>query len=502
VIKLAYKILSFKIIMKYFLSAFFAFIFLFSASTAFAANPYVSSFTASSQNVNYGYQVVLSWTIENGSGHNLYFSCPNGVSIKKADGSLFPCNTKQSVSANASDNLIFSVINLTGSPIVLAVKVTPKDSSGIEYDSGAAFINLYAGNVPVPIADFSFATTSVATSTFPINLSWTGREISASNLQFDCQNGIQIFSTNPAVNGALNCGIPVYSTDLPGSGSVSVYFVNSNSYTTDQTIRILPAISAGAYDAIHAKSITISIPPKPLPTVPYVSSFESSQKLLASGQSVNFSWVAGNASGVNLQMPCHAFVTWNSVQGSTTTALPCSVPGFSNALPVSGSTTVSFTNISSASQAVPVYLFPQNFSGAYDATKANIVNLIILPPGYVNTNYSANTTLNSQQNILTGTSTSTMASTSALGIKAVRSINFSAYLQFGYRNSQVTALQNFLKLDPSLYPEGSVTGYFGPATLAALKRFQVRYGIAKPGDDGYGLVGPKTRAKLNSLQYF
>ncbi len=40
---------------------------------------------------------------------------------------------------------------------------------------------------------------------------------------------------------------------------------------------------------------------------------------------------------------------------------------------------------------------------------------------------------------------------------------------------------------------------FGPATLAAIKKFQVKHGIAKAGVVGYGSVGPKTRAKLNEL---
>lgn len=46
---------------------------------------------------------------------------------------------------------------------------------------------------------------------------------------------------------------------------------------------------------------------------------------------------------------------------------------------------------------------------------------------------------------------------------------------------------------------GRETTTFGPATLAALKKFQVKYGIAKSGQAGYGTVGPKTRAKLNEL---
>lgn len=46
---------------------------------------------------------------------------------------------------------------------------------------------------------------------------------------------------------------------------------------------------------------------------------------------------------------------------------------------------------------------------------------------------------------------------------------------------------------------GNETTRFGPATLAALKKFQVKHGIAKAGVAGYGSVGPKTRAKLNEF---
>ena len=78
--------------------------------------------------------------------------------------------------------------------------------------------------------------------------------------------------------------------------------------------------------------------------------------------------------------------------------------------------------------------------------------------------------------------------------------NFLKYLTFGSRGVDVTALQNYLKSFKDLYPEGLVTGYFGPATLRAVQRFQVKYGLAKKGDAGYGVVGPKTRAKLNEVQ--
>ena len=76
---------------------------------------------------------------------------------------------------------------------------------------------------------------------------------------------------------------------------------------------------------------------------------------------------------------------------------------------------------------------------------------------------------------------------------------FTLPLTLGSSNPQVTALQILLtKL--GLYT-GPVTGSYFNLTQAAVKAFQEKYNIAHPGDDGYGNVGPKTRATLNSLNH-
>ncbi len=58
---------------------------------------------------------------------------------------------------------------------------------------------------------------------------------------------------------------------------------------------------------------------------------------------------------------------------------------------------------------------------------------------------------------------------------------------------EVSMLQKALAADVALYPEGKVTGYFGSATEAAVKRLQLREGIVAPGS-----VGSLTRAFLSS----
>jgi hypothetical protein len=76
---------------------------------------------------------------------------------------------------------------------------------------------------------------------------------------------------------------------------------------------------------------------------------------------------------------------------------------------------------------------------------------------------------------------------------------FTHSLSFGMTSSDARRLQTFLAQDLALYPEGKVTGYFGALTLKAVERFQKKYGIANPGNLGYGTVGPLTRTKLNAL---
>jgi peptidoglycan hydrolase-like protein with peptidoglycan-binding domain len=80
-------------------------------------------------------------------------------------------------------------------------------------------------------------------------------------------------------------------------------------------------------------------------------------------------------------------------------------------------------------------------------------------------------------------------------------------LALGMRDSgtggDVSRLQRFLALHAAIYPEGLVTGYFGPLTERAVQRWQIARGIIAadaPETPGYGVVGPKTRASLSSAR--
>ncbi|MDD5760865.1 MAG: peptidoglycan-binding protein [Candidatus Pacebacteria bacterium] len=70
---------------------------------------------------------------------------------------------------------------------------------------------------------------------------------------------------------------------------------------------------------------------------------------------------------------------------------------------------------------------------------------------------------------------------------------FSRDLYYGMNSDEVKCLQRFLaNLGPEIYPEGLVTGYYGPLTQAAVQRYQALKGIITTG-----YFGPLTRAKVN-----
>jgi peptidoglycan hydrolase-like protein with peptidoglycan-binding domain len=144
-------------------------------------------------------------------------------------------------------------------------------------------------------------------------------------------------------------------------------------------------------------------------------------------------------------------------------------------------------NTSPYDQNVNVILLPINSSGTSLLGIARTVNFTILASGVAvpssNTTSVPTVTTPATQQLLTGTP----------------HMPFTQYLVRSSRKSDVKGVQQFLAQSLAIYPEGSVTGYYGPATERAVGRFQEKYLLAKKGGEGYGSVGPKTRAKMNTL---
>ncbi len=149
-----------------------------------------------------------------------------------------------------------------------------------------------------------------------------------------------------------------------------------------------------------------------------------------------------------------------------------------------------------ASHALLLFQYDHNLneSGYLDLqTQALMEKIVNGNPGLLQPHTSSNPALTG----LPASPAATPTQTTNVGSGA-----FTEVLNYGSRGAQVIALQNFLTKNSDY--TGPITGFFGPLTRTGVMVFQGKYGIINYGDwitTGYGMVGPKTRAKLNQLEF-
>lgn len=69
-----------------------------------------------------------------------------------------------------------------------------------------------------------------------------------------------------------------------------------------------------------------------------------------------------------------------------------------------------------------------------------------------------------------------------------------ADIREGMMDADVKTIQELLASDPTIYPKGLVTGYFGPMTKEAIMRFQSKNGLEVTGE-----INAETRAAMDTL---
>jgi len=104
------------------------------------------------------------------------------------------------------------------------------------------------------------------------------------------------------------------------------------------------------------------------------------------------------------------------------------------------------------------------------------------------------------QNPATQNPAPTTANTSQPGTapQGTTSITLTRSLYYGYKGNEVVLLQRYL-IGKGHLEAGNDTGYFGPLTRAAVRKFQCAQNIVCSGNEsttGWGRAGPKTRAAL------
>ncbi|MEY4747641.1 MAG: hypothetical protein RLZZ416_690 [Candidatus Parcubacteria bacterium] len=100
-------------------------------------------------------------------------------------------------------------------------------------------------------------------------------------------------------------------------------------------------------------------------------------------------------------------------------------------------------------------------------------------------------------------STATIPTTSSMGLSGETCVSLTQNMgpddTDADASGEVTKLQKWLSTQ-GVYPEARITGYFGPATMRAVQRWQAKHNIVASGDPdstGYGYIGPKTRTAMN-----
>jgi hypothetical protein len=464
--------------------------FLFSAQLAFADAPIVHSFIVSAPHIISSQPLSFSWTIENGAAPLIQFSCPVGVRLRKLDGTAVGCNTAQTISTAASDGLDLIVTNTSGATRTLYATLTPVDVGGVSYPSLAQAVSADIYTDPEPLTYFSSTSASssdIVLSYQPVTFSWSARGTTGLNIMMSCSDGVTATSSSYNSGQIFPCGMTMFSSDLTNTGSLTFGLYNRRNENADVKFTILPAMDTGTYDATHAKTVTITVKPYAPPSASVIS-FDGNDKV-ESGALTVFSWNVSGASAVNIKATCSGAVTF-ALNASTTPAACDNNYIFPFPLSSVSSTTLVFNNNSDAVQSVSLFLVPLRGDGTYDATVGKLKIITVYPKGT-----QVQTTLPVQPS----SPPATPGQAGQVNVTGAPKFKFTKALSRGLSGSEVTKLQQFLKNYPDLYPEGLVTGYFGPATERAIKRFQEKYGIAKSGVAGYGMVGPKTRAKLNEF---
>ncbi len=133
-------------------------------------------------------------------------------------------------------------------------------------------------------------------------------------------------------------------------------------------------------------------------------------------------------------------------------------------------------------------------------TSIAILTVVAIPAGAETSTTTASTTVAQVENllkqikILQDQLSQLQGKQADLRTEIKTNLQLARELTLGMSGEDVKLLQELLATDPSIYPEGIVSGYFGALTEKAVKRLQEKDGL-----ESVGRVGPKTRARLNEL---
>ena len=468
-------------------------IFLFSVVSA--DTPVVNSFTVS-PNLESGQAANFDWNIS-GGGHSFIIFCAQGIKLRYATtDAVFPCDTKVSISSLASDSISIIIANVSGGPRIVTTRIIPKNANGgADYDAGAKEATIYVNPSRQPFGTFySNATSTVSGGT--TTLFWSSLYLDGVNFQIAC-NGLITATSTTYGSSIVPCGKMIFQGDLAGKGSVTFKFNNQSTEDLPLDVTLFPAMSPGVYDGTHAQTITLTLASDA--QKPISARFNASRSRIFSGDSILFDWSVLNGNGVNIKFTCSPTLQLRAFSMATTTTLPCGEYAWPVPFQATASTSVTFINLSTTDEVSTATLFPLLKNGSYDGTNTQTIKLNIAPvPKTPLPSEVMNAMIAPPQTVNTSSAVKSSVTTPRVNVQKQV---FTRWLSLGFRSPEVLLLQKFLAKDKSVYPEGVISGYFGPATKRAVGRFQIKFGLIKSSKDpAYGVLNVMTRFALNALQ--
>lgn len=470
--------------MKFYLYVFSAL--LFFPCFAFAQSPSVGYFNASPSSVNSNQPISFTWSIVDGGGYLFHIPCIQGIKFFRTDGSGFNCNDSISSVVSVADGIDIAVRNLTGNLRSISARITPKDTSDNDAPSASRDISVAVAPVAKPIEELQGASSVISNQDY--TLGWTASQLPGVNLQISCSSVVR--TTSPSyTKGELPCNTPIFTDDLSPSRSITLNFTNNTTATSSITLTVLPAMETGIYNGAGAQSITVDVVPKIIPD-PVTASFYTSPNtpLISENTPISLFWGTENSDGANLWFSCNDNITPILTIGNATSTPKCNTLAFETTLEASSTMSMVFLNKSFTTESITISIIPKSKKGGFDGTRGRQLTLSILAKGAVATT-PVTQKISAPLLIVTTATTPTPTKVPL----------FTKYLSRGSKGSEVVALQTLMGKDPTVYPEGTTDGNFGPATQRAVRRLQIKYNVANATTPGYGVVGPKTRALLNSL---
>lgn len=451
----------------------------------------ITSFTTSASTTAPGTGVTLSWASQDLDGVNFSFECKEGISISSpsyTQGAFLPCGTPAFPGdLGSSGSITFNFTNASVSTLPLKATLLPAFTSR-QYDgTHAAYLDLTIASDVLPdpvVTSFSASSTSI-TSGETVNITWVTDKSKGANLRLSCIDGLTATSSkNPAAT--LPCDALAFSDGLNAIGTLSLLFRNNAQFKQTAILDLLPSKRAGEYDATRQKSIALTIHPAP-PATPAVAP-----------PPVPLS------TSTPIVTPSPALASSPSPAPTATSgATPLSSPPLSATFRQNlrrGSTGNEVNALQDFLKKDPL-LYPESIvSGSFGSLTEAAVKRFQKKYGLPETGTVGPLTREKLNMLSSAPNTfSPPPSPTATASVASPAFRFTRGIGIRARGEDVRTLQEFLAKDKTLYPEGAATGYFGPATERAVKKFQEKYGLTRPGDQGYGYVGPKTRERLNAL---